>query len=188
MSDDQLETLKKAALAATPQNLDSAEIINREPGLVDCPTCGGDGYAQFHADYCNYDGHALGVQFYGIGPEHLAAEAYFRAASPAVVLALIERVERAESRIAELEAARIAYASEFPADAEGLPDVGNVHANIRAMKGRIENLAAVLSKADESWRAPDIVREALEATFEQRPGYLTKVSAAIRALPPKEKP
>lgn len=103
MSDDQLETLKKAALAATPQNLDSAEIINREPGLVDCPTCGGDGYAQFHADFCNYDGHALGVQFYGIGPEHKAAEAYFRAASPATILALIERVERAESRIAELE-------------------------------------------------------------------------------------
>ena len=33
-----------------------------------------------------------------------------------------------------LTAARIAYASEFPADAEGHPDVGNIHANIRALK------------------------------------------------------
>jgi len=30
---------------------------------------------------------------------------------------------------------------------------------------------------------PVIIREALEATFEQRPGHLTKVAAAIRALP-----
>lgn len=30
---------------------------------------------------------------------------------------------------------------------------------------------------------PAIIREALEATFEQRPGHLTKVAAAIRALP-----
>lgn len=29
---------------------------------------------------------------------------------------------------------------------------------------------------------PDVVREALEATFEQRPGFLIKVSAAIRAI------
>lgn len=162
MTDDQLETLKKAARAATPQNLDSAEIINREPGLVDCPTCGGDGYAQFHADFCNYDGHALGVQFYGIGPEHKAAEAYFRAASPAAILALIERVELLEASKAdlltqlvekeaarvrnaqawelasqerdELRAARIAYASEFPLNADGEPDVGNIHANIRKLK------------------------------------------------------
>jgi hypothetical protein len=42
------------------------------------------------------------------------------------------------ARIAELEAARIAYASEFPPDAEGLPDVGSIHANIRAMKADAE--------------------------------------------------
>lgn len=29
---------------------------------------------------------------------------------------------------------------------------------------------------------PDVVREALEATFEQRDGYLTKVAAAVRAI------
>lgn len=41
------------------------------------------------------------------------------------------------ARIAELEAARIAYASEFEPDASGDPDVGNIHANIRAMKAKL---------------------------------------------------
>ena len=54
----------------------------------------------------------------------------------------ITMIEQQASRIAGLEASRIAYASEFPPDAEGLPDVGNIHANIRAMK-----------RDAESWRA-----------------------------------
>lgn len=40
-------------------------------------------------------------------------------------------------RVAQLEAARIAYASEFPLNADGEPDVGNIHANIRAMNARL---------------------------------------------------
>lgn len=112
---------------------------------------------------------------------------------PSAVIAseALAALKQQAARIAELESARIAYASEFPLNADGEPDVGNVHANIRAMKARVENLAAVLSKANESWRAPDIIREALEATFEQRAGYLTKVSAAIRAIAasePKKEP
>jgi hypothetical protein len=43
-----------------------------------------------------------------------------------------------------LKAARIAYASEFPADENGDPDVGNIHANIRAMKARVEELEQVV--------------------------------------------
>lgn len=43
-------------------------------------------------------------------------------------------IEAANARIAQFEAARIAYASEFPPNADGEPDVGNIHANIRAMK------------------------------------------------------
>jgi hypothetical protein len=46
-----------------------------------------------------------------------------------------------EDRIAQLEAARIAYASEFPLNADGEPDVGNVHANIRAMKKALTEIA-----------------------------------------------
>lgn len=37
-------------------------------------------------------------------------------------------------RIAELEAARIAYASEFPPNKDGEPDVGSIHENIRKLK------------------------------------------------------
>lgn len=38
------------------------------------------------------------------------------------------------STVAELEAARIAYASEFPLNEDGEPDTGNIHANIRKLK------------------------------------------------------
>ena len=48
------------------------------------------------------------------------------------------------ARVAGLEAARIAYASEFPPDAEGLPDTGSIHANIRAMKARVAELESRL--------------------------------------------
>lgn len=46
----------------------------------------------------------------------------------------VRELEAANPRIAQLEAARIAYASEFAPDAEGLPDVGSIHANIRVVK------------------------------------------------------
>ena len=42
-----------------------------------------------------------------------------------------------DARIAELEAARIAYAREFPVNADGDPDVGSIHANIRALKAEL---------------------------------------------------
>ncbi|HDR9497638.1 TPA: hypothetical protein QDC06_000840 [Burkholderia cepacia] len=37
-----------------------------------------------------------------------------------------------------LRAARIAYASEFESDAEGLPDTGNIHTNIRKLKAELK--------------------------------------------------
>lgn len=43
-----------------------------------------------------------------------------------------------------LRSARIAYANEFPLNADGEPDVGNIHANIRAMKKRIKVLEDAL--------------------------------------------
>jgi hypothetical protein len=99
LSDEQIEALKAAALAATPQNIDSAQRIERyeDGSFISCPACGGEGNVELNADFCNYDGEALGVQFYGIGNAHVLAEAYFRAAKPATVLALIERLERAEA-------------------------------------------------------------------------------------------
>ena len=53
-------------------------------------------------------------------------------------------IEALQSRIGELCAARIAYASEFAPDAEGLPDTGSIHANIRAMKARVAELESRL--------------------------------------------
>lgn len=43
-------------------------------------------------------------------------------------------IEPYAKRIAELEAARLAYASEFEPDEDGVPDVGSIHENIRKLK------------------------------------------------------
>ncbi len=40
-------------------------------------------------------------------------------------------------RLAELEAALFAYASEFPLNADGEPDVGSIHENIRKLKKQV---------------------------------------------------
>lgn len=68
------------------------------------------------------------------------------AGSPSVLLtiqsddlrALLADADRADA----LEAARIAYASEFPAitafDEAGQPDVDNIHANIRKLKAELK--------------------------------------------------
>ena len=45
--------------------------------------------------------------------------------------------EALNARITELEAARIAYASEFQLNADGEPDVGSIHQNIRSLKAQI---------------------------------------------------
>ncbi|VVE28934.1 hypothetical protein PEP31012_03565 [Pandoraea eparura] len=96
-----LDTLKRAALAATPQDIDTAQIVRDKDGsrYIDCPICCGEGSVMLEGDYCNYDGKAIGVQFYGIGNEFGAAEAYFRVANPAAILSLVERLERAEAAL-----------------------------------------------------------------------------------------
>jgi hypothetical protein len=87
-----LDAIEAAAKAATPQNFDSAQVADTEEGWIECPSCAGEGSVELTADYLNYDGQALGVQFYGIGDLHVHAEAYYRAARPAVMLALIAEV------------------------------------------------------------------------------------------------
>lgn len=46
------------------------------------------------------------------------------------------------------KAARIAYASEFPLGADGTPDVGNIHENIRLLKKDAEFGRSVLAKRE----------------------------------------
>ena len=87
-----LDAIEAAAKAATPQDFDSAQVASSEDGWIECQTCGGEGSVELTADYLNYDGQALGVQFYGIGEPHVHAEAHYRAARPAVVLAMIEEI------------------------------------------------------------------------------------------------
>ena len=118
-----LTDLRQKAEAATPQNFDGAEI--KESGdVVECPFCGGEGEVDVAADYCNYDGVALGVKFYGVGKHFVAAEEYYRAANPAVILSLLDRLERAEAENEELRKAlyKIACSNE-PWERDDMIDV-----------------------------------------------------------------
>ncbi len=58
----------------------------------------------------------------------------FSACTPARIIALLDELEAQRRRISQLEAARFGYASEFAPNADGAPDVGSIHANIRALK------------------------------------------------------
>ena len=98
------QALREAAEKATALNLDTAQVKRGNGGYLECPCCEGTGYVEEENDFCNIDGVALGVQFYGIGEHHGLAESYLRAVNPATVLALLDELEAAEKRIAELEA------------------------------------------------------------------------------------
>lgn len=59
-----------------------------------------------------------------------------------LIAAQAAEIEALRAEVSGLRAARIAYANEFPATEDGDPDTGNIHANIRALKARAEQLAA----------------------------------------------
>jgi hypothetical protein len=68
--------------------------------------------------------------------------AYFRIAELESKCRLYEAsLDKADKEADGLRAARIAYASEFAPDAEGLPDVGSIHANIRALMKALTEIA-----------------------------------------------
>lgn len=83
----------------------------------------------------------------GLTPSKLAAKLKQAEESDAESLALYHRTrDRADGlakELAEYKAARIAYASEFPPK-DGGHDVGNIHANIRALKAQRDELLAEL--------------------------------------------
>jgi uncharacterized protein YeaC (DUF1315 family) len=62
---------------------------------------------------------------------------------------LEEMLRREVQHSAGLKAARIAYASEFKPDANGDPDVGNIHANIRKLKAEVGKLQRKLAAEAE---------------------------------------
>lgn len=97
-----LDELRALAEAATPQEFDTAQECV-EGVWIECPVCDGQGEVEQFVQYHNYDGAALGVQFYGIGDEHVNAEAYYRAANPKTVLALLDRIDELEAGQAEAD-------------------------------------------------------------------------------------
>lgn len=60
--------------------------------------------------------------------------AFIATANTATVIAMCDEIERLRREVNALNAARFAYASEFPLNADGEPDVGSIHQNIRAMR------------------------------------------------------
>jgi hypothetical protein len=57
-------------------------------------------------------------------------------------VALLAELARVEEERDGLRASRIAYASEFPLDADGEPDVGSIHENIRALEAERDEARA----------------------------------------------
>ena len=77
MVTDELKALADLLAKATPGDLSTAERHTLQEA-VECPFCQGQGEVEA-ADYCNFDGVALGVQFYGIGEQFGAHEALWNA-------------------------------------------------------------------------------------------------------------
>lgn len=95
ITDELVAELEALAGKVGAMALDSAEEVVTQSGrMIECPVCCGEGYASAENDYCNFDNHAIGVEFYGIGPEFGLAESYFRAANPATILALLAEREQ----------------------------------------------------------------------------------------------
>lgn len=83
-----IDELERLLAAATSGDLSTAErhVLSE---YVECPMCGGDGEVGA-TDYCNFDGVALGVQFYGIGHEFGAHEKLWVAARNSLPAILTE--------------------------------------------------------------------------------------------------
>lgn len=92
---EEIEALLKLAGAATPLDLSTAQKVRDSDEIV-CPTCDGDGCVPAK-DWCNIDGHAIGIQVYGIGDQMAAMENFVYAANPAVIKALCTLALQAEA-------------------------------------------------------------------------------------------
>ena len=82
---------------------------------------------------------------------------------------IAERNEAIKERD-ELRAARIAYASEFALDAEGYPDTGSIHQNIRALKAERDALLRKAFAFDAMVAAGRISQELADQALALYPG------------------
>jgi hypothetical protein len=85
------ERLRAALEGVTPGDLDTSDHIGS--GNYNCPCCEGEGAVEGKT-FTNFDGFAIGVQFFGVGDEFAKYEAFFRAANPQTVRALLDTLER----------------------------------------------------------------------------------------------
>ena len=91
---------------------------------------------------------SLGERYEGDEAELRTAIQYLRQYARAAVSAATKPTNDA-LRVAELEAALFAYASELPLNADGDPDVGSIHANIRALKAQVAATKPTVDLSDE---------------------------------------
>lgn len=146
-----LDAIEAAAKAATPQDFDSAEETS-DGGYINCPTCDGEGSVELGRDHLNYDGEAIGVQFYGVGDAHVKAEAFLRAAKPAVVLELVRRLRSAESlvaaRIVEVSTDSVAVALIGDLKPENIRELKAFHDVLRAQRNPGALVVCVAAPSD----------------------------------------
>ena len=96
------ERLRAALEGVTPGDLDTSDHIGS--GNYNCPCCEGEGAVEGKT-FTNFDGFAIGVQFFGVGDEFAKYEAFFRAANPQTVRALLDTLERQAAEIKRLREA-----------------------------------------------------------------------------------
>ncbi|WP_394659938.1 hypothetical protein [uncultured Novosphingobium sp.] len=97
---DLTERLRKLLNDATPGDLSTAQR-HTENETVECPLCQ-EGEVEA-SDYCNIDGRALGVQFYGIGKEFGAHERLWSETLAALpdLLTTLETLTQENARLRE---------------------------------------------------------------------------------------
>lgn len=78
-----------------------------------------------------------------------------------------------------LAAARMAYANEFAPDENGDPDVGNVHANIRALKAERDR---VLAEREGKVLVTTEPTEAMLTAYSTNPNHVASAGAIYRAM------
>lgn len=111
------ERLRAALEGVTPGDLDTSDHIGS--GNYNCPCCEGEGAVEGKT-FTNFDGFAVGVQFFGVGDEFAKYEAFFRAANPQTVRVLLDTLERQAAEIERLRGALKPFAAAGQAiDANG---------------------------------------------------------------------
>jgi len=94
-----------------------------------------------------------------------------------------EAVDQIKSERDAVRAACMAYASEFAPDADGCPDTGNIHANIRALKKERDEYQVA---ADNLAAENKVLQEALNAAGQSLATVAMLAGRKTYGMPPIE--